>query len=125
VLDPAVNAQIVGAIRTVSPTECAITTSALDLALEHQAEVFAHVRVMPHQTNGQVDGLQFFGVRNGELLSALGIRNGDILETINQLDITTPEHALEAYSRLRTSAVLELRLTRAGAHVVLTIRRTP
>jgi hypothetical protein len=121
----AARARVMGGIRVVSPTERSITNDAMDSLLEDQAYWFARVRIMPHTNpQGAIDGIQFFGVRADTVLAALGFQNGDVLRTINHLDVSTPDHALEAYARLRAADVLELEVLRNGAPVVLTVRRT-
>jgi general secretion pathway protein C len=71
------------------------------------------LRVVPEQKDGRL-GLRLFGIRPTSLLSTLGLKNGDRLESINGLNIASPEKALEAYARLRTAQHLRLRLERAG-----------
>jgi len=61
--------------------------------------------------------VQLFGVRGNSLLGRLGMQNGDVLNRINGLDIGSPDRALEAYSRLRTSDNLQVSVTRNGQPV--------
>lgn len=45
-----------------------------------------------------------------------GLQNGDRLRTINGLDVTNPERALEAYARLRAGVDhLRVEVERSGA----------
>ena len=82
-------------------------------------------RILPHQTDGQVDGLRLYGIRRQSVLAALGFQNGDTVTTINGRDVSSPEAALEAYSELRAAARIEVVVQRRGAPITLTyVRRS-
>ncbi len=109
-------------IRRVNATEYVIARSAVDTILDQQAKLMRHVRVRPHQKNGKVASLSVNRVRRGTLLSELGIRNGDRIRSINGYSLTSPEKALQAYSRLRTSSELSLELMRGGRPLTIEYR---
>jgi len=104
--------------RTETSFEVAATM--VDHALEVQAELMRSARIVPEQENGRVVGIRLFGVKPGSLMGALGFENGDRLERINGYDMTSPDHALEAYSRLRSASDLAVQVTRRGQRMVLT-----
>jgi general secretion pathway protein C len=90
-------------IERVGANEFNVRRSTVDRILENQAELMRTTRIMPVDQGGRVVGVQLFGVRGNSLLGRLGMQNGDVLNRINGLDIASPDRALEAYSRLRTS----------------------
>jgi general secretion pathway protein C len=90
----------------------------VDAMLEDQAELMGPARVAPTQVNGQPFP-RLSGVEPHSLLAMLGFRNGDCIEWINGFDLSTPEQALEAYARLRTADILDVRVLRNGADVTL------
>ncbi len=94
-----------------------VRRSTVDRILENQAELMRTTRIMPHEEGGRVVGVQLFGVRGNSLLGRLGMQNGDVLNRINGLEIASPDRALEAYSRLRTSDHLTISVTRNGQPV--------
>ncbi len=94
-----------------------VRRATVDRILESQAELMRTTRIMPHEEGGRVTGVQLFGVRGNSLLGRLGLQNGDILNRINGLEIASPDRALEAYSRLRTSDQLQVSVTRNGQPV--------
>jgi len=77
--------------------------------------------VVPEQQDGAIVGVRLFGIRPGSLLATLGLQSGDRLESINGLSVASPEEALEAYARLRTAERLNVRLSRSGKPVELTL----
>lgn len=82
------------------------------------------VRTVPIVREGAIEGFRVFGVRGGSLLTLLGIENGDVIESINGRDLSTPQHALEAYAQYaqRTSDRLTIGLRRRGTPLKLEYR---
>jgi general secretion pathway protein C len=77
-------------------------------------------RIVPETDgHGNVTGIRLLGIRPDTLMGALGFENGDALQTVNGFDMTRPERALEAYSKLRCEPELRVGLTRRGRPVVL------
>jgi general secretion pathway protein C len=101
-------------IQKVGATEFNVDRGVVDKILENQAELMRQARIVPEQENGKVVGIRLFGVRPETLLGSLGMENGDRLEKINGFDMTSPEKALEAYARLRTSDHLTVSVNRRG-----------
>ncbi len=102
-------------ILKVSETEFLVDRRVVDVALEGQADLTRTVRIVPESEGGKVIGIRLFGVRPGTLLYLIGFQNGDRLESVNGLDVGTPEHALEAYARLRTARDVSVILNRRGS----------
>lgn len=99
----------------VSETEFLVDRRVVDRALESQADLTRMVRIVPESDGGKVVGIRLFGVRPGTLLYLIGFQNGDRLESVNGLDVGTPEHALEAYARFRTAPDISVVLNRRGS----------
>jgi hypothetical protein len=99
--------------------EFTLSRDALDKVLEGQSDLQRQAQVVPEAENGRVIGVRLFGVRPDTLLGALGFENGDLLQTLNGLDISSPDKALEAYGRLRTVRDLRVDVKRRGAKVEL------
>lgn len=71
-------------------------------------------RIVPVQNDGHVTGLRIFGVRPGSPLDQLGFRNGDVVRRVNELDVTSPDKALEAYQAVRQATELRIEMLRQG-----------
>ncbi len=109
-------------IQKISDTEFRVDRSVVDKVLENQAELMRSARIIPETKDGQVVGVRLFGIRPDTLLGSLGIQNGDRLETINGFSMSSPEKALEAYTRLRAADGLKLQVNRRGQPVTLDIQ---
>jgi type II secretory pathway component PulC len=122
--DPPVDAtaEIIGSIREISPTEHAITRHALDLMLEHQADVFKDARIVPEANAGKVTGIRVFGVRPDSVLGHLGFQNGDRIDGVMGHPVSDPEKALEAYAAARTASVVDVEVVRGGGKTKLLLR---
>ena len=111
------NEELDEGIEKISDTKFNIQRSLVDKVLANQGALMKTARVIPHEDNGRVVGLKLYGIRRTSLLGRLGIRNGDMLRTINGFDMTSPDTALEAYSRLRTTDKLTLAVKRQNNEV--------
>lgn len=105
--------EIAARIQPVSATEIHVDRAAVDRILEEQALLMRSARVTPERQGDQVVGLKL-RLRRGALLETLGLETGDLLRSINGLDVTDPQKALEAYARLRTASHLSIAIERGG-----------
>ena len=106
-------------ITRVSDTNFNIQRSLVDSVLENQAALLSAARIIPHEENGRTVGVKMYGIRRNSLLGRLGVQNGDMLRTINGYDMSSPDSALEAYTRLRTADHLTLNVVRRGQPTTL------
>jgi general secretion pathway protein C len=109
-------------IQKISDTDFLVDRSVVDKVLENQAELMKSARIIPETKDGQVVGVRLFGIRPDTLLGSLGIQNGDRLETVNGFSMSSPEKALEAYTRLRAADGLKLQVNRRGQPVTIDIK---
>jgi general secretion pathway protein C len=100
-------------IHRVSANEFQIDRSVVDKILETQAELMK-VRVVPEQEKGKMVGIRLYGIKPGSLLEAVGFENGDRIETVNELEISSPQSALAAYAQLRAADRLVVKINRKG-----------
>lgn len=106
-------------IEKISDTKFSIQRSLVDKVLANQGSLMKSARVIPHDEDGRVVGVKLYGIRRTSLLGRLGVRNGDMLRTINGFDMTSPDTALEAYSRLRSADKLTLAVKRQNKELTI------
>jgi general secretion pathway protein C len=104
-------------IHKISDTEFNIERSVVDGILENQAELMKSARIVPEKEGDKVVGIRLFGIKPDSLLGTLGIENGDRLSSINGYEMSDPQKALEAYTKLRTADHLTIAVNRHGAPV--------
>jgi general secretion pathway protein C len=81
-------------------------------------------RVVPAIKNGQPNGMKLYAIRPSSVFARLGFTNGDTIEQINGTAITTPDKALELYTKLQKVDVVTVDITRRGNPLRLTITIT-
>ncbi len=95
-------------------TQYNVSRTLLDKALSNQGELMRAARIIPYEENGRVIGMKVAGVRRKSLLGRLGVQNGDVLRTINGFDLSSPDSALEAYTKLRSMDQFTISMVRMG-----------
>jgi len=101
-------------ITQVSDTKYTVARTLLDKVLGAQSELMRAARVIPFEENGKTVGVKVYGIRRAALLGKLGIQNGDVLRTINGFDLSSPDSALEAYTKLREMDAFSIAMIRRG-----------
>ena len=104
-------------ITRVSDSQYRVNRTLLNSVLEDQGALMRSARVIPHQEGGQTVGVKLYGIRRNSLLGRLGIQNGDMLRSVNGFNMTEPDEALRAYTRLRNAENLTVSLVRRGQPV--------
>ncbi len=94
--------------------EVVIQRSRIQDAIKNVNELMKYVRIRPHFTNGQPDGLKLTGVRPGSLFTEIGLNNGDIITGVNGKRIQSVDDALAFYSSLKTASNVNLQIRRRG-----------
>ena len=98
-------------ITRLSATEMHVDRSVVEKLLDSQAELMK-IRLTPEKEGDRVLGLKVGNLKPGSALAQLGVENGDRLESINNLEVTSPEKMLSAYAQLRSG-----QLNRITVHV--------
>lgn len=91
-----------------------VERSVVEQILENQAELMRSARIVPEKEGDKVVGIRLFGIKPDSLLGTLGLENGDRLQSINGFEMSDPQKALEAYTRLRTADHLTVSVNRHG-----------
>ena len=102
--------------------EVVIQRSRIDDAIQNVNQLMKHVRIRPHFTNGQPDGLKLTGVRPGSIFTDIGFRNGDIITGVNGKAIESVDDALKFYSSLKSENNVDLQIRRRGADQTIQYR---
>jgi general secretion pathway protein C len=106
--------ELAKSIRRAGPNKWEMQRSALNKVLSNTTLIARSARIAPSVKNGKPNGFKLLRVRKGSFYSLLGMFNGDIVHAVNGHPITTPDKALEVYTKLRTASHVTLSLTRRG-----------
>jgi general secretion pathway protein C len=105
-------AMIDGGIKKIDDNHYEISKDLVDKVLLNPMGFTKGARVVPAMANGKPNGFKLYSIRPGSVYAKLGLENGDTLSSINGMDLTTAEKALEVYTKLRDATTLEVGLTR-------------
>jgi hypothetical protein len=103
------------------PAHCVLSHKLLDKLLADSTTLATSARFVPSMHDGKPDGFRLFAIRPDSLLARLGFENGDTVQTINGMDMTTPDKALEIYTKLRSSNELAVGIVRRGKPLTIQI----
>jgi general secretion pathway protein C len=77
------------------------------------------VRIRPHFTDGEADGLTVSNLKSGSLFARLGLMDGDIVQGINGRAIRSPDDVLDVYERLKSGSRVALQVLRNGEEKII------
>jgi len=94
-----------------------------DLIMENFANVgslSSQATVTPYFVQGQQQGFRLSQIRTGGILLQMGLQEGDVLQTVNGLNLYTPQEALQAYQQLQTESTVRINILRNNRPTTLT-----
>lgn len=103
-------------IRSVGANQYVIKRSDLNKVTGNLGALASQARIVPSKKD---NGFKIFSIAKDSLYSKIGIQNGDVLKSINGIELSSPDKALEAYSRLQSASKLSLDIVRKGQNETL------
>jgi general secretion pathway protein C len=94
-----------------------IQRGTLESVLGNMSMLARSARIVPEMRDGKAAGFRLYSVRPDGPFAKIGMLNGDIISSINGLEITSPEKALEVYAKLKSASHLSLGIERNGARL--------
>lgn len=96
-----------------------------DQMLADNNDLATSARFVPAMRDGRPNGFKVYAVRPCSLIHQLGFRNADRIVSVDGMDISTPDHALEAYTRIQDRTRFTIRLVRLEQPMDLRIQIDP
>ena len=105
-----------------APKEFHVRKSVVDRALGNLPSVLQDATVVPFLgASGKIEGFKLVDVRAGSIFEKeLGLRKGDLLKRVNGVVIDSPATAVELFTQLRDSSLIQLEFERDGRPVSAT-----
>jgi general secretion pathway protein C len=110
-------AELTKGITKISENKYELQRSTLESVLGNMALLSRSARIVPEMKDGKAAGFRLFAVRPDGPFALIGMQNGDIISSINGLEITSPEKALEVYAKLKSASHLSLGMQRNGQKI--------
>jgi general secretion pathway protein C len=105
-----------------SSLDITVDRAVLDRMVADPMDAGRSARIVPSIKNGVADGFKLYAIRPTSPIASLGLQNGDTIHSVNGLDLSSPDAALEVYQRVKDADHLDVAITRRG--VDLTIHYT-
>lgn len=106
-------------VNKVDDNSYEIDRSVVDKILANPTIVGRGARIVPAVKNGKPNGFKLYAIRPSSVYAKIGLMNGDTIHSINGLSLTTPDRALEVYTKLRDTRKMRVELTRRGKSIAL------
>jgi general secretion pathway protein C len=91
-----------------------VERSTINESLKDVNSLMKDVRIRPHFSNGQSDGLIVSGIRGDSMFKKLGLRNGDIIMGVDGSKIESVDDAMKLYSGLKNMQNMKIEIKRRG-----------
>ncbi|UCD84818.1 MAG: type II secretion system protein GspC [Deltaproteobacteria bacterium] len=101
-------------VRQVEENRYEIDRREFEASTDNLAELMTQARVVPNMKGGKVKGYKIFAIKPNSLYAKIGLKNGDVIERVNELQISSPEQALEIFQQLKNESHFQIDLLRRG-----------
>jgi general secretion pathway protein C len=114
--DPFV-AEMEKGIKKLSEHSYEVQRGTVDSLLGNMAVLSRAARIVPEVRDGKAAGFRLFSVKSDGPFAKIGLQNGDVIYAINGLEMTSPDKALEIYTKLKSANHLAVALERNGQKI--------
>jgi len=104
-------------IKKINENKYEIQRATLESVLGNMSLLSRSARIVPEMRDGKAVGFRLYSVKSDGPFAKIGMQNGDVISSINGMEITSPEKALEVYSKLKSASHLILGMERNGQKV--------
>ena len=92
-----------------------IKHSEIEDAVKNVNQLMKQVRIRPHFTDGNPDGLRVTGIRPDSIFAEMGLKSGDIITGVDDQQIESLDDALKFYNSLKSGTNVKLQIRRKGS----------
>jgi general secretion pathway protein C len=104
-------------IKKVGENRYEVQRGTVDSLLGNMGALARAARIVPEMRDGKAAGFRLFSIRPDGPFAKIGLQNGDVISAINGLEMTSPDKALEVYTKLKTANHLSVALERNGQKI--------
>jgi general secretion pathway protein C len=94
-----------------------VQRATVDSLLGNMSMLSRSARIVPEIRDGRAAGFRLFSIRPDGPFAKIGLQNGDVISAINGLEMTSPDKALEVYTKLKSASHLSVGLERNGQKI--------
>ena len=104
---------------TCSGNSCTVERQVVEKMLSNTALLASAARFVPSIKDNKPNGFKLYAIRPNSIFGRIGLQNGDTVRAINGMDMTTPDRALEVYTKVRFASHLSVAVERRGENMTL------
>ena len=101
-------------IKKMSEDSYEVDRNLVNELLANPMSVARGARIVPSVKDGQPNGFKLYAIRPNSVYAKLGMRNGDTISSVNGFDLSSPDKALEVYTKVREASNLSVSVIRRG-----------
>jgi general secretion pathway protein C len=101
-------------IKKMSEDNYEVDRALVNELLANPMAVARGARIVPSVKDGQPNGFKLYAIRPNSVYAKLGMRNGDTISSVNGFDLSSPDRALEVYTKVREASNLSVSVIRRG-----------
>ena len=112
-------AEVDKGVHKVDDSHYNIDRSLVDKILNDPSQIARSARIVPSIKDGKANGFKMYAIRPNSVYAKIGMQNGDTIHSINGFEITSPDKALEVYTKVKSANSLSVQITRRGQPVTM------
>jgi general secretion pathway protein C len=106
-------------IKKVSEDSYEVQRDLVNSLLANPMAMARGARVVPSVKDGVPNGFKLYAIRPSSVYGKIGLRNGDTVTAVNGFDLSSPDKALEVYTKVREASNLTVSVLRRGKPMTL------
>lgn len=112
-------AEIDRGVKKTDDTHYVIERSVVDKVLNDPTLIARSARIVPSIKDGKANGFKMYAIRPNSVYAKIGLQNGDTIQAVNGFEITSPDTALQVYTKVKSASSLSIQVTRRGQPVTM------
>lgn len=108
-------AELEKGIKKTGENSYEIQRGTVDSMLGNMAALSRAARIVPEVRDGKSAGFRLFSVKADGPFGKIGLQNGDVINAINGMEMTSPDNALQVYTKLKAANHISVAIERNGA----------
>ena len=101
-------------VKKLDDTHYDIDRGLVDKILADPTAAAKSARIVPSIKDGKANGFKLYAIRPNSMFATIGLQNGDTIQSINGFDMSSPDKALEVYTKVRSASNLSVSVLRRG-----------
>ena len=111
------SAELDKGIKKIGEHNYEVQRGTIDSLLGNMGALAKGARIVPETRDGKSAGFRLFSIRPEGPFAKIGLQNGDVVSATNGLEMTSPDKALEVYTKLKTANHLSVAIERNGQKI--------